>query len=675
MKTKLIIILSLFCSTLTYSQKSNDKVINPSSGKIIMKTVSNKTVMAFDPKAGKYVKTLPTPKASITQRLFVPAHENNWALSQNGIAAHWERPRANEKDIFYRNSKFYYYPVATKYHQPFPYYKNIKGENKTVEFRRFSMNNILENKQYLAKDKFTSDALSGTPGKSNVYYFQKIDLQTITFNTNEEYILVTDSLFLPPSAPFKNVVIGIKENKPSAPIFGSQPNLPPPLNIKFVANVVIVQGIVSVNIPEGGIFQISSGKMLLKSPFEGISTSQLNDLPIALPGDNSKANYIFNNILNQNDKLLLNRLHLEQMKIVNEIELNATADPWQKDKILEKFQTIRFQKIRRENLSEDNTAGTNFNRQCERFDKDFKNYSFRRKRDFNNTVILCDGKIDEMPMRPIRYFGLPSLATVMAVQNDTNQLIGYIKYDSKLNVINKIEINAELAQKPEELKRLRSELSKKGIKLESNIPSTLLKIEEQALKINGKTLGKIYPVSNNLIKLEIDLVQEAKTIIDLFPKNTMVSFPLESTFVDDGSKSVSIIQLSLSPILLRKLNYEDPIKSFDVYENSSLTHQIQLVNNLFSTDKNTANAESYGALNYLEVMVEISFSNKSVIRGPYKLSAYNTQAASTLVPFLKEEPNYTLTVSGRALYESGIREIVPFSINSDIVGIDESMLK
>lgn len=675
MKTNLTVFILFVFSTLSYSQKSNDKLSSQNSGKITIKTISNKTVMAFDPKAGKYVKAMPTLKAGTTQRMFVPAHENNWALSQNGVAAHWERPRANEKDLFYRNPKFNYYPITTRVHQAFPYFKNSKGENKTVDFLRFSMNNILENKQYLAKEKFTSDGLSGTTGKSNVYYIQKIDLQTITFNTNEEYILVTDTLFLPPSAPFKNVVLGLKENKPVVSVFGTQPSNPLPLNIKFVANVVIMQGIVSVNIPEGGIFQISAGKILLKSPFEGISASQLNDLPIALAADKTKTNYIFNNSLNQYDKLLLNRLHLEQLKIVNEIELNATADPWRKDKILEKFQTIRYQKIRREILSEDITAGTNFNRQCERFDKDFKNYSFRRKRDYNNSIVLCDGKIDEMPMRPIRYFGLPSLATVMAVQNETSQLIGYIKYDSKLNVINKIEINVELTQKPEELKRLQSELSKKGIKLESSIPSTLLKIEEQALKINGKTLGRIYPVSNNLIKLEIDLVQEAKTIVDLFPKNTNVSFPLEATFVDDGSKNVNQIQLSLSPVLLRKLNYEDPIKSFDIYENSSMTHQIQLVNNLFSTDKNATNAESYGALNYLEVMVEIGFSNKSVIRGPYKLSAYNTQAASTMVPFLKEEPNFTLTVSGRALYESGIREIVPFSINSDIVGIDESMLK
>lgn len=675
MKPYNILFTILIFNILGYSQKSNEKVSNSGSSKATMKTVSNKSVMAFDPKAGKYVKTIPTARITNFQRQFVPAHVNNWSLSQNGVAAHWERPRANEKEIFFRVAKFNYFPIVSKVHQAFPNYKNQKGENKTIDFRKFSMSNVVENKQYLAKEKFTSDAFTGIAGKANVYYFQKIDLQTITFNTNEEYILVTDTLFLPPSAPFKNMVIGVKENKPTSGGFGTIATPSLPLNIKFVANVVIMQGIVSVNIPEGGIFQISSGKILLKTPFEGITSSQLTDLPIAVVGDNTKTNYIFTNSLNQQDRLLLNRLYLEQLKIVNDIELNATADPWQKDKILEKFQTIRYQKIRREILSEDNSASTNFSRQCEKFDKDFENYSFRRKRDFNNTIVLCDGKIDEMPIRPIRYFGLPTLATVMPVQNDTNQLIGYIKYDSKLNVINKIEMNVELSQKPEELKRLQTDLARKGIKLESTIPSTLLKIEEQALKINGKTLGKIYPVNNNLVKLEIDLVQEAKTIVDLFPKNTKVSFPLEATFVDDGSKNISQIQLSLSQILLRKLNYEDPIKSFDVYENTSLTHQIQLVNNLFSTDKNIANAESYGALNYLEVMIEIGFSNKSVIKGPYKLSAYNTQAASTLVPFLKEEPNFTLTVSGRALYESGIREIIPFTINSDIVGIDESMLK
>jgi hypothetical protein len=658
---------------MLFAQKTNDKKDALVLTKSMMKTVQNKAVLTFDSKSGKYLKINPEIKSIAQQRAFVPAHQNNWALAQNGVAAHWERPRANEKNLFENTNRYYYFNLNSKAHSAFPYYKNAKGENKSINYRNFSMSNVLENKQHMSKDVFTSDALTGTAGKTNVYYFQKIDLQIITFNTNEEYILVTDSLLLPASAPFKNAVIGVKPNAMTS--LGGNPVPSLPLNVKIIANTVIMQGIVSVNLPDGGIFQISSGKFILKSPFERISASQLSDLPIALEADKSKSNYVFINSLNQNDKLLLNRLHLEQLKNINEIELNATSDPWQKDKVLEKFQTIRYQKIRRELLNTESIAGTNFSKYCEKFDKIFQNYSFRKKRDFNNTIVLCDGKIDEMPIRPIRYFGLPTLATVMPVQNDTNQLIGYIKYDSKLNVINKIEMNVELSQKPEELKRLQAELAKKGIKLESTIPSTLLKIEEQALKINGKTLGKIYPVSNNLIKLEIDLVQDAKTIIDLFPKNTKVSFPLEATFVDDGSKNISQIQLNLKPVLLRKLNYEDPIKSFDVYENTALTHQIQLLNNLFSTDKNITNAESYGALNYLEVMIEISFSTKSVIRGPYKLSAYNTQAASTMVPFLKEEPNYTLTVSGRALYESGIREIIPFTINSDIVGIDESMLK
>ena len=203
----------------------------------------------------------------------------------------------------------------------------------------------------------------------------------------------------------------------------------------------------------------------------------------------------------------------------------------------------------------------------------------------------------------------------------------------------------------------------------------MLRIDEQALKINGKTIGKIYPVTNNIIKLEIDIIEDATTILNLFPKSQSVSFVVESTFVDDGSKSTSQVFLTLPPTLLKKLDYSDPIKSFDIYENSELTHQIQLVNNLFSMDKNADNSESYGPLSYLEVMVEIGFSNQSVVRGPYKLSSYNTLSSNTLVPFLKREPNYTLTITGRAFYESGIRDIVPFSINSDIVSIDESMLK
>jgi len=452
MKNLLVFWIMIISNCQVYSQKTGSVPKNPLS-KPTIKTALNKPVLTFDFKTQKYVKKLP-PSVSLAQnqRFFVPSHENNWVLSNGNAAAHWERPRAEDKNLFQKADKFYYLKIGTKAHQSFPYYKDNKGELKTVEYRRYSIANVKENLQYLGKEKIQTEGLSGVADKINVFYFQKIEPNTISFNTNEEYILVTDTLILPISAPFKNFFLGIKpmdgiNNLP----FGSKLPTMLPLNVKIIAGAVVVQGIASVSFPEGGIFQISSNNILLKTPFDKIYKSQVSDLPLALSSDKTKNNYVFVNPISQNDQILLNRLYLEQLKLINDLSINATQDPWLKDKVLEKFQTIRVQKIKHDALTQDGQASRNFSLQCEKFDKNFQGYSFSRKRSFNNTTILCDGKVNEMPIRSIKYYTLPTQARILPVQNDTSQFIGHIKYDPKLNKVNKIELEVELGQKTEEL--------------------------------------------------------------------------------------------------------------------------------------------------------------------------------------------------------------------------------
>ena len=111
------------------------------------------------------------------------------------------------------------------------------------------------------------------------------------------------------------------------------------------------------------------------------------------------------------------------------------------------------------------------------------------------------------------------------------------------------------------------------------------------------------------------------------------------------------------------------MKSFDVFEKNLAIKEIKISSNLF------ANQVNEGPLDFVEVALEISSGGKTVFRGPYSLSSYNTLSSSTLVPFLALGGDMSITVTGRAIYENGSKDIVPFTTNSEIITIDEQVFK
>lgn len=652
MKTKLFLLVLLLLLALKVFPQNASKLGSTQKQ-------APRSAWLYNPALKKYAKADASQlKKNIDPRRIVPALKFVWALPERETdAGHWEAIRVIDKEMFSQNEKTKYYPISLK---GYPSYREPENKPRAESF------------SYIGKADLKTDGLTGKEDKTNVFYFNKITLGAIAFKNGADYVLVTDTLTLSQPAPFNNTLLCVDGDKA--------------LFVKIIANVVIYEGPLGLAFvmalekhpfippqPKASQFVLAAKQVFFRTHYKDIKGFQLKQMaPIVMDLDETSKAKIFYNTVSTDDQILLNRLHVNQLKQINDVALGTTSDTWLMDKIIERFQTIRFLKIKADALPQDQPTQNTFSGNWQKFDAKYGNYAFQRKRDFKNITIISEGNVREMPIAPIKYYTIPTQAKLLPVQRDTSRLLGHLRYNPTGDIKLKLMLDLELGHKPEVFKVVEADLKKKGIELENSIPTKLLTIEAQPLKIRGKTMGRIYPVSNNLIKLEIDVSEESKTLIELFPKAGTTNFSLEYTFASDKSKFSNELPIAIDKSLLAKLDYSKPMLSFDEYENNALTKEIQILNNLFSTDKQEA---GYGALDRVEVMVEIGFSGGSTLRGPYNLSAYNTMASKVNVPFLIKENNYTLTISGRVFYEDGIRDIVPFTTNSDIINIDETVLK
>jgi hypothetical protein len=652
MKTKLFLLTLLLIPTYKVCAQNGSRL--GTSAK-----TAPKTAWLYNPALKKYAKADASQLKKVTDlRRVVPGQKLVWALPEKETdVAHWEVIRVTDKEMFRQNEKTKYYPIGLK---GYPSYREPENKPRAESF------------SYIGKADLRVDGLAGKEDKTNVFYFNKITLGAIAFKNGADYVLVTDTLTLSQPAPFNNTLLCVDGDKA--------------LFVKIIANVVIYEGPLGLAfamalekrplipaVPRVPQFVLAAKQVFFRTHYKDIKGFQLKQMaPIVMDLDETSKAKICYNSVSTDDQILLNRLHVNQLKQINDVALGTTNDPWLNDKIIERFQIIRFQKIKADALSNDPPTQAMFSAQWQKFDTKYSNYAFQRKRDFRSFIVISEGNVREMPISPIKYYTVPTQAKLVPVQRDTSRLLGHIRYNPTGEAKLKLMLDLELTHQPELFRAAEAELKKKGITLQNTIPARLLMIEEQALKIRGKTVGRVYPVSNNLIKLEINVAEESKTLIELFPKVGTTNFSLEYTFAADKSKFSHELPIVIDKSLLAKLDYSKPMASFDEYENSPLTKEVQLISNVFSTDKQEA---GYGALDRVEVMVEIGFSGSTTLRGPYNLSAYNTLASKVNVPFLVKENNYTLTVSGRVFYEDGIRDIVPFTTQSDIINIDETVLK
>ena len=67
-------------------------------------------------------------------------------------------------------------------------------------------------------------------------------------------------------------------------------------------------------------------------------------------------------------------------------------------------------------------------------------------------------------------------------------------------------------------------LKEKGLSLEKSPPKSLLRFENQKLRINGKPIGELIPISNQVFHLDITLPDQQLSLIKLFPQDKLHHF-------------------------------------------------------------------------------------------------------------------------------------------------------
>jgi hypothetical protein len=575
-----------------------------------------------------------------------------WVFSQvttlpNGqkttVPGHWERQTANDGKNRLNAKTIFNYPAAhsfSKYPNPKPF--GLPKENFTGLSEKVSSN----------------VGLNGDPGRLNVYYFQKLDLRMIPISVpDRDYVIVADTFYVPPMGPLSCTFFSLQCCQKTF--------------LKVIANCIVYESPINLHFTgktPSGILDVvySAEKVFFRHP-DRLSTLQLNPMPPLFYISNAatqKANIYQDNWAGETEVRLINRMTINRMEMAFS-KLNSVFDAWERDKLIEEFQTCRG-KIRHQSggLQLDPTYNNRFNAVCKSFDE--RKFSVERLRTVGNLSVIVDA--DKLPLQPIRYHALPNKAVLMPVrgQNDTTALLGTILYkpvgDTKL----KLFVETTLDYQQNHIDALKQELQAKGVVLTENLPQNLISIKEQPLKIGGKTMGRIVPVSNRLLRLEFDLPEEGKSIITIFPKIGNVSFKVD--FDIFGTLKSQDVVLEVDKSLLDKLNYSKVLESFAVTEYNDLTTEVRVSSNF------DALLPDEGALLYAEVLLEIQFRDgTTLLRGPYRLSSYGTLASDVIIPFLKKSPEYNIIVSGRALYENGERQFQHFNTQTSIIIVDESV--
>ena len=657
-KSNFIIIVLLFGYNILLAQKP--VITKPQIGEKVLavKTKANSGLL-FDAKSNSYKKATDLiskpPNKRNTERRIVPGIKYAWQLpnGSNQTAGAWTRYAVNEKENYLKLKGDYYYPIRKTTDLPYPSY-NSGNKTASVQVRPFEMNKVLEDWTKIGMNEIKGEGLEGKDGRINVFYFRKLKLGYLAFKNSQDYLLVVDTLHLTKASPFNNFILCIDPDK-----------IP---KIKILANTIIYESPISLSLTTNGEFIYSSSDILLKSPYADLKDFHLKGVPgLAFSATEGAEVKIFYNTPNKDDMILLNRLSVRIMEETLDTKLNLESDEWKKDNLIKQFQLYRFNRIKAEVLSNDAKTKVAMVKVVEKFDKKYGEHKLISKRSLGDLIVLSYGDINKLSSEDLKYYALPTMAKLQPIISSKGNLIGTIKYNttgaSKLKLI----MECKLLHNQKIFESAQKTLTLKGLKLESNPPKRIITIDEQPLKMRGKTLGKIIPVSNEIVRLEIDLPEEAKTLLELFTLNALNTFKIDYLF--NNELLTQEFTLDADKELLAKITKENVLESFETYSNQALLKEVKLLSNL------DAQRPDEGALNYIETLLEFNFGSSTELKGPYRLSAYNTLAAERMVEFLKINTNYTLTVSGRAVYDNGTRDILPFTVEGDIISLDESIFQ
>jgi hypothetical protein len=262
---------------------------------------------------------------------------------------------------------------------------------------------------------------------------------------------------------------------------------------------------------------------------------------------------------------------------------------------------------------------------------------------------------------PYKNYILPTRAILKKFKVDDKERSGVLVYNpvgkSKIQLFMEYEFinDTELAG------LAREGLKKMGIDLENGLPPNF-KIDEKTMSI-----GEIVPIGRKYFRFILNLQNEKEAI------NIKDFFLIGTKTLTDIPFSIGSKKIEKDLVLeLPKIDLANPLEEFDKLDNPALTDVIQIKNTL------AASKEGYGALDVLEVSLEIKFEGESIPikRGPFRLSSARTMGDNYNIQFLKKnEKGFNTTVTGRAYYTDGFRDIIPFEIDEHFILIDDLRLK
>ena len=600
-----------------------------------------------------------------------------WLFNSSTKNGYWAGLKVNEKEKFEQLLK----QGDTLYSVSFYDYKKTYHEasrfSSTIPKKAFEVNKFEEHPEWITKkgslvkaDGSSRFELKGAIGKTNIYYFKNVKLLGMylagynkynfpeTNKANTDHIIVADTLFVSPTSfGFLNIQ---RRNRGY---------------IKVIANCIIYERPIKVSSTENITdFVFSAKEIFLKTPYKDLTKTELNSpLPFIWKVDKNVESYI--DPFAENEALLINRLMINIMIQISTDLQNSNDDYWAKDKLLEKFQSFRG-RVNSNVLVVDSEYLNRFKDLCNEFDNKYVKEIINTKRTIGDLTILVEGEIGDLPKVPFKYYAIPSNATLLPVKDHTTGIqdkLGDLYYkatgDSKMSLTLQVKLGYD-AIKFDEANQI---LKEKGLVLESNPPQTVMSISEQPLKAKGRTIGRIVPISNQILRFEIDLPEEGLDIIKLFLKDDNI-FDLDYKVYQVQKEGNQKITLEIPKEILQELDFTDLINEFNTVQSNTITDAVYITSNLSPFLEDSGE----GVFEYIKISLEFLFDDKKVFLGPERFSSHSVNGSEKMINFVKFSDNYKIIVTGTAYYEFGQRDIVKENIftNTDkIITLQESMFK
>lgn len=511
---------------------------------------------------------------------------------------------------------------------------------------------------WVHEEKQATKAIKGKIAKKNVYYFKSIKKNSfLGLASDYNHTIVTDTLYAPISI-LNTDSNPRRDEKSQIRIIADHIVQENPIKLASVRQRHVSDYIFSTN----GITYVQTDTASNKT--KSITTERFAQID-----GNIK---VFTSFFRNGEQILINRLYVEIMEKIA-TDLLSESDLWKKDKLLTEFQIYRKLKVKPDALTDDKEYQKRFTAVCATINSEFANQRTESNRKIGDLNVLIQGDIDQLHLSSFKYYALPTIAVLTPTMNDStgiNDQLGSCLFKTSGVTDLKISLEVILGYDDNKFAQADQLLKEKGLSLEKNPPRSLLFFENQTLKVNGKILGEMIPISNQIFHLEITLPDEQLSLIKLFPQNNSTTFDLIGKMDTSIQEFNQKVALHVPNELLKSLDYEHIIKKFNVIESNALTDHVKISSQLSPV------LEDEGALQFIEVSLKFSFDDRDVYKGPFRLSSYSTLSSEKYVSFIKYSENYKIGITGTAYYEDEHWDIKnEHVVDSKFIVLEENMFK